>query len=100
RSHHALQWGVRSKRVTTSQGAVRLTGEQINEAGEVLARAYADDPLMEYWEPDEAKRERWSPWFFAAGCRTEHLYGTVDTTPCTVKGAAIWLSSGQTGPHL
>ena len=47
--------------MTTSQGAVRLTGDQIHEAGEVLASAYADDPLMEYREPDEAKRQRWSP---------------------------------------
>ena len=43
------------------RGAVRLTGEQIHEAGEVLASAYADDPLMEYREPDEAKRQRWRP---------------------------------------
>jgi len=86
--------------MTTTEAAVRLRGEEIDEAGAVLSRAFDDDPLMSWWEPDLAKQRRWSPWFFTAACRTGHLYGTIHTTPGTIEGAAIWLSSGQTGTHV
>ncbi len=76
--------------------AVSLVADQINEAGRVIARAFDDDPLMAYFDPDIERRRRWTPWFFGSACRMGHLFGTVHTTS-DVAGAAVWMSSGQTG---
>lgn len=86
--------------MTTPEVAVRLAADQLDEAGRVLARAFLDDPLMEYFDPDESRRRRWSPWWFAVACRTGFVSGAVYTTPGVVAGVAVWLSSAQTGTHL
>ena len=42
----------------TQTTITRLTNLQIDMAGEVLARAFHDDPLFTYYLPDDTKRAR------------------------------------------
>lgn len=62
-------------------------------AAAVLARAFHDDPMLVFVEPDPQRRRRVLPWFFAAAVRLGHRRGRVDETP---DGAAIWLTPGRT----
>ena len=84
--------------MTTTIVPTIIRKDQIEEAGRVLARAFDDDPLMSYIEPDLDRQRRLLPWLFSAACRMGHLYGTVHTSD-DIAGAAIWLSNGQTGLH-
>jgi GNAT superfamily N-acetyltransferase len=77
--------------MTTAIETMTATKDQIAECGEVLARAFHDDPLMEYIVPDDAKRARWLRWFMTKGAHYAHHYGQVDTTGAKVEGGAIWL---------
>lgn len=77
--------------MTTAIETVRLAEQQIGEAGEVLARAFYDDPLFTYVLPEDEHRARVLPPFMAAGARLGHLFGEVYTGAGTVVGAAIWL---------
>jgi ribosomal protein S18 acetylase RimI-like enzyme len=83
---------------TSTLSPIALREDQIDAAGRMEARAFDDDPLMCYFEPDDERRRRWLPWFFGAAVRMGHLYGTVHTTE-DVAGAAVWLADGQTGMH-
>ncbi|MHB8576040.1 MAG: GNAT family N-acetyltransferase [Dehalococcoidia bacterium] len=69
---------------------VRLGGGQLAEAGEVLARAFYDDPLIEFVLPDEAHRTRALPGFMESGVRIGHVTGEVYTSAGAVEGAAVW----------
>lgn len=75
---------------------VRLPAAQIPQAGAVLARAFADDPLSLYVLPDPAHRARALPTLFTVGTRLGHLFGEVYTTAGTVAGSAVWLPPGGT----
>jgi ribosomal protein S18 acetylase RimI-like enzyme len=77
--------------MTTQTDTPRLQETQQQIAAEVLARAFSDDPLMEYLLPDEDKRRHVLPWFFEKGVKYGQLYGEVYTTPDNVDGAALWL---------
>jgi GNAT superfamily N-acetyltransferase len=70
---------------------VRLASEQVEEAGEMLGRAFFDNPMSVYLLPDEAERIRPLTWMFDRTTRYGHLFGEVHTTTDTVDGAAIWL---------
>ena len=80
-------------RMTTA--TTPMAKAQISECGEVLARSFHDDPLMEYIVPDETKRARWLRWFMTKGANYAHHYGAVDTTAGKVEGGAIWLPPGD-----
>lgn len=75
--------------------AVRLTEDQIATAGEVLARAFAADPLLHYLIPDESERDRILPRYYIALVRYGYLYGEVYTTVGRVEGVAVWLPPGE-----
>lgn len=77
--------------MTTETQVVHLAPTQIREAGEVLARAFHDDPLFKWVLPDESKRARVLPWFMGTGTRYGHMYGEINTTEGKVEGAAVWL---------
>ncbi len=70
---------------------IRLAEARIAPAGEVLARAFFDDPLMVYTLPDPADRTRLLPWHFRALLRYGVLFGEVYTTGASAV-AAIWLT--------
>ena len=75
--------------------ATHLKESQLDEAGEVLGRAFFDDPLMAYILPDEDTRSGKLSWFMRAGAKYGQLYGEVHTTPESVDGAACWLPPGE-----
>ncbi len=75
---------------------VRMTEAQIAESGRVLARAFEDDPLMNYILADESKRATALPWFMTKGATYGHKYGEVYTTSDTIAGNAVWLPPGET----
>ena len=81
--------------MTAQTEVTQLVAPQIEEAGEVLGRAFFDDPATIYVLPDEAKRADPLTWFMTGTTRYGHLYGEVNTTAAKVEGAAIWLPPEQ-----
>ncbi len=81
--------------MSTTTEVVQLPQTQIKEAGEVLARAFQDDPIQSWVQPDEAKRARSLPWFFETWVRYCHKHGEVRTTSGRVDGAAVWVPPGK-----
>ncbi len=73
-----------------------LQTAQLDEAVQMLARAFFDDPMVMYVVPDEDRRRRSLPWFFRLAARYGQAYGETFTTPDKVDGAAIWLPPGNT----
>jgi GNAT superfamily N-acetyltransferase len=82
--------------MTTAIEPVRLQEEQLTESGEVLARAFFDDPMMVYLMPDDEQRQEVLPWFMRTAATYAHLFGEVYTTPTRVDGDACWLPPGDT----
>ena len=81
--------------MTESIEAVRLVASQKDRATEVLARAFQDDPAYEHVFPDSHERSRSLRLLCGAVVGYSLKYGTVHTTPA-VRGAACWLSPGNT----
>ena len=69
----------------------RLAARQVKEAGEVLGRAFYDDPFYVYFLPNDAKRIRPLAWMLGTWTRYGHLYGEVYTTTDRMDGVAVWL---------
>ena len=82
--------------MTTETGVTRLQSHQINAAGEVLGRAFSDDPMTIYVVPEEAARKRKIAWFMRAVTNYGYKYGDVYTTGDHVEGGAVWLPPGGT----
>ncbi len=76
-------------------GPVRLLESQIRDAGELLARAFHDDPLCSYITPGDAKRARDLPWIMTAFIRYCYPFGTVYTTSGALEGVAVWAPPGH-----
>ncbi len=51
------------------------------DPGDVLARAFFDDPAWLWAVPDDERRARVLPWFFRAAIRYGRLYGDVPVSP-------------------
>jgi GNAT superfamily N-acetyltransferase len=82
--------------MTQTIDPVRIQAARLPEAGAVLARAFADDPMTLYILPDVAHRTRALPALFTYGARLGHLFGEVYTTAGAVKAGAVWLPPGST----
>jgi GNAT superfamily N-acetyltransferase len=96
-------------------GDVALLAEaQVEEAIAVLARAFLDDPLWSWIEPDRAGRADALRWFMGVSVRSGLVFGETYTTPDAVLGVACWepphagafasgpgvpLSGGVDAPH-
>jgi len=74
---------------------VRLVQSQIREAGDVLARAFHDDPLCIRMTPDDAKRARALPCLMTSMVRYYYPFATVYTTMGAVEGVAVWAPPGH-----
>ena len=61
----------------------------------MLARAFCDDPLMEYVIPDRSRRLSISSWLYSTSVRYGLLFGQVCATP-NLEGVAVWLGPGRT----
>lgn len=73
-----------------------LRNDQIGASAAALARAFYDDPMMVWIQPDDAKRARSLEWFMSKGVLYGHKYGEVHTTAGDVDGNAVWLPPGDT----
>ena len=58
----------------------RLTSSQLEEAEEMLGRAFFDNPMSKYILPDDAERTRHLGWMFGTSTLYGHLFGEVHTT--------------------
>ncbi len=65
------------------------------QAGEVLSRAFFNDPMMLYYLPDVKVREKALPVFMRIMTRYCLAHGEVWTTPA-LDGLACWLPPGRT----
>ncbi len=68
---------------------------EIGRAAELLARTFADDPMMRYLVADQQRMlDRPMP-LYRASIRMGHRYGVVETTP-SFEGLAVWVRPGST----
>ena len=72
-----------------------LVRDQSVTAGNSLAQAFFDDPLMMFMEPDDTKRLKFGQWFMTKGVELGRRWGAVYTNP-DATGAAVWLTPGNT----
>jgi GNAT superfamily N-acetyltransferase len=75
--------------------SVRLSREQLPAAGEVLGRAFLDDPWLAYVLPDPGHRAGALPALFSGAAAYGERFGAAWTTAEGVAGAAIWLPPGS-----
>ena len=66
----------------------------VARVGALLARAFAEDPLMCYAIPDARQRRRLLPWLIGLTVRDACSYGAVYAT-AGFEGAAVWLPPGR-----
>jgi hypothetical protein len=70
---------------------VRLKEASADEAGELFARAFQEDPFQSYIIPDPEERRMLSPQFFSELVRYGLVAGEVWSTNECLKGLAVWL---------
>jgi len=73
---------------------VPLTQSQVDSAAGLMARAFADDPFLEYIFPNRRRRARQMTWFSGTGVRFGLRCGQGFTTP-DVAGLSLWLPPGS-----
>ncbi len=73
----------------------QLAANQVNEASEVVARAFHDDPIAVWLLPDESKRLEVQRWMAAASLRYALTHGEIYTTAGEVEGIALWIPPGK-----
>jgi ribosomal protein S18 acetylase RimI-like enzyme len=78
---------------------VHVREVQIQQAIEVMGKAFLNDPFLRYLAPDDTQRARLTPEFVAIVVRYCFLYGQVWTFP-SLAGVACWLIPGKTSPSL
>ena len=81
--------------MTPQTQAIPLVPQRMREAGEVLARAFHDDPHWSWVFPCEARRAQVMPWFMAALANYCRKHGEAYTTAGKIEGAALWLAPGK-----
>jgi GNAT superfamily N-acetyltransferase len=69
---------------------VRLDAAQLDEAADVLARAFFDYPIWPWMLPDEEQRRELMPWFMRMSLRWGTLVAEVYSTAPAVRGVAMW----------
>ncbi len=81
-----------------------LAEAQVEDAIAVLARAFLDDPLWSWIEPDRAGREAALRRFMGVSVRSGLVFGETYTTPDAVLGVACWepphVSASDPGPGV
>lgn len=80
----------------STMAPVRLAAGQAGHAGEVLGRAFHDEPGSVWLIPDEAERARLLPRMMEPIIRYCQLFGEAYTTNGGLLAAAGWLPPGQT----
>jgi len=81
------------------QQPVRLAQAQLQQAINVMGKAFVDDPFLRHLAPDQTQRARLTPEFVGIVVKYCFLYGEVWTLP-SLAGVACWLTPGKTSPTL
>jgi len=76
-------------------GLHRLDKNDADRVGEVLGRAFYNDPLMLYAYPDGECSEEDLSWFFITAVKYCLKYGEAYAPTAEIEGAALWLSSDK-----
>ena len=74
---------------------VRLSGQQVGPASEMLTRAFFDDPKLAHLLPDITAKKELSRYLFKFELHYGMNYGDVYTTSPSVEGVAVWLPSSK-----
>ena len=74
---------------------VLLTKRQTDQAGEMAARAFFNDPMAAWLLPDPAGRMKRLQTYLKKTLEYGVRYGVVHTTPGEPAGVAAWLSPGR-----
>ena len=74
-------------------GLINVSKAGGKQATETLARAFYDYPLLKYYYPDDAKREKTGYFFVASGVYAGISGGEVYTTSINMEGVAVWIQS-------
>ena len=80
--------------MAVQQSTAHLQPAQHRQAGEMLARAFYDDPLSVYLAPNDAKRARVLPWLYERIVRYGAMYDGELLTTGGIDGVAVWLPPG------
>lgn len=67
----------------------------IHRIGEMLARAFHDDPMAHYVFPDAESRDEKLPNFYEIPLRYGLCHGEVHATSANLEGIAVWLPSAK-----
>src|SRR3954467_13819229 len=74
---------------------VRLQEPGANEAGQVLTRAFQEDPFQSYIIPDPDERQSLSPAFFSELLRYGFLAGEVWSADKPIRGLTVYLPPSE-----
>jgi len=74
---------------------VRLNKAQVKPAAEMLARAFQNYPLLQYYFPDELERKKIASYFVSVAVFSGIRYGEIYATSPNLEGVAIWFPSGN-----
>ncbi|MFW6102817.1 MAG: GNAT family N-acetyltransferase [Chloroflexota bacterium] len=85
---------------TDPEGLFRLEKQHIARAADVLARAFADEPLFAYAIPNPVERARRLPYFMQFETRHAILYGEVYAPSPQLQAIAGWLPSDRGVPSF
>ncbi|OAI39499.1 hypothetical protein AYO38_07455 [bacterium SCGC AG-212-C10] len=75
----------------------RLGVSDARAAGQVLGRAFWDDPMSVYLLPDDDHRTAALPHFMTVGALIGMVQGEVWSRPEAMEGAAVWVPPGAQG---
>ena len=78
---------------TDMTGLINVSRAGGKQAAKTLARAFYDYPLLKYYYPDDAKREKIGYFFVASGVYAGISSGEVYTTSVNMEGIAVWILS-------
>jgi hypothetical protein len=96
----AFVWDKKEKMMSRAPQTVLIAGGQILAAGEVLARAFFNDPLCVYTQPDLEARMSQFTWLFSQIIREGARQGGVYTNALIGRpdGVAVWVPPRAGGP--
>lgn len=83
-------------------GVLSLLPSQVDQAANLLARAFFDDPLTLFTLPDESERAEAMPKLMRAALLSALENGVAHATPGPLDGVALWLmpaSLAKARPH-
>jgi len=78
---------------TELKDLVQLNKSHIKPAAEVLALAFQNYLLLQYFFPDELERKRIAPYFFQYILSYGVRHGEIYATSPNLEGVAVWLTS-------